>query len=91
MVALVGRELYDSSRTTKPECPNCKAIRFETSRTSDNAFNWENGRCANISNNLDEFEYDYEYRVILKRGAPCCSLPMSRFQDPYIIWVRLLK
>ena len=96
VVALVGRELYDSNRTTKPECPNCKAIlvtrrRSESPGTSDNAFHWENGRCANISNNLDEYEYGYEYTVILKRGAPCCSLPMSRFQDPYIIWVRLQK
>ena len=92
VVALVGRELYESSKTKKPDCPICTHHILKRRRFDDGS-EWENGRCANVTNSsaADEIMYGFEYTVKLKENATCCSLMMQRYEDPIIIWVRPFK
>ena len=91
MVALVGRELYESSKTKKPDCPIC-TTKLLLKSLLRNETEWKNGRCAKSKNNpdFDDQLYGYEYIVQLKEGVPCCSLIMQRYEDPFIIWVGCL-
>lgn len=95
MVALVGRELYDSSKTKKLECPISCPIYGEVSMKSRlrNSTEWENGRCAKIEDNpsVAESIYGFEYTFVLREGVSCCTLEMLRYKNPFIIWVRLYK
>ena len=91
MVALVGRELYESSKTKKPECPICTS-QIVMKSPLRNETEWKNGRCATSQKNFDFVNqlYGYEYFVRLKEGVPCCSLIMQRYEDPFIVWVGCL-
>ena len=82
VVALVGRELYESSKTNKLECPVC-THQIHTS----NATETENVRCWDDEFSDDDKMFGYEYFFKLKVGQPCCSLIMYRYQNPLIIWV----
>ena len=85
MVALVGRELYESSKSTKPECPMCKMYdKIILTSPSLNQTDWDNGPCAKTKDN--PFVAGFTY--IFKSEEACCSLEMLRYKDPSIIWVR---
>ena len=91
VVALVGRELYDSSKTKKLECPICPnpyGKPFFESRV-DNQTAWENGRCAKIEDNsgIAKRGFSLTYIFQLREGVECC-LELLRYKNPYIIWVR---
>ena len=93
MVALVGRELYESSKTKKLECPTCTGIGFP--RTRGNESEWENGRCAKAENNpdLENMMFEFEYALDLREDISCCSVMfLYQYKDPFIISVmQLLK
>ena len=93
MVALVGRELYESSISKKPECPFCKGQLIEIRRNASDDINaWENGRCAKAENKtgIENMMYGFEYTVKLIEDESCCSLKMHRYENPFIIWVKQL-
>ena len=93
VVALVGRELYDSSKTKKLECPICPNPYGKPIYQSrlDNLTDWENGRCAKIEDNtsIAERAFSFTYSFQLREGVECC-LQLLRYKNPYIIWVRLV-
>ena len=93
VVALVGRELYESSKTDKPECPSCPfefqkferpILHAKTKSTNDTGRT--NGRCWENEESVGKM-FGFEYTVYRLDGTSCCSVPMLRFQDPVVIWV----
>ena len=93
VVALVGRELYESSKTDKPECPSCPfefqkferpILHAKTKSTNDTGRT--NGRCWENEESVGKM-FGFKYTVYRLAEISCCSVPMLRFQDPVVIWV----
>ena len=90
VVALVGRELYESSKSKESQkCPFCPygSRPFEIKRDNLNETQWEKSRCGENPESSKK-KIGYEYVVGLAPGQTCCSLAMWRYKNPFVIWVR---
>lgn len=87
VVALVGRELYESSKTNESKCPFCLlVIPITVVRRIANGNEWQTGRCSKNPQSSKKM-IGYEYTVKLAKDQTCCSLFMERYENPYVIWV----
>ena len=98
MVALIGRELYESSQTKTPplECPICKKLPLDPDKGPENQNRNLTGSCFDdkkFPNDQKKFQFEQNFK--LNEYETCCSLDLRKymFLDPYIIlvWCFVMK
>ena len=98
MVALIGRELYESSQTKTPplECPICKKLPLDPDKGPENQNRNLTGSCFDdkkFPNDQKKFQFEQNFK--LNEYQTCCSLDLRKymFLDPYIIlvWCFVMK